>query len=158
MRPLTDETKTTRPRDARSRGEHGLRDGELADHVDLELAAQLVQWQSFKRPADHDAGVVDDGVEAWGKHPVERRDWAASVMSSGDGSRARRRRAVPADAGVHVPARAGEPRRDRRADAAGRARDENGRHYGRSLTGSVLSWLMKGDSAYCGCPAISISG
>ena len=44
-------------------GQHGLGGGDLSDHVDLELAAQVVQRQHLQRPGKADARVVDQSVQ-----------------------------------------------------------------------------------------------
>jgi hypothetical protein len=54
---------TIRPREWRRRGNR-LRHRELTDHVDVELSTQIVKGDRFHRAADHDACVVDHGVEA----------------------------------------------------------------------------------------------
>src|SRR5690606_28824511 len=44
--------------------EERLRDGDLADHVDLELAAQLFGREELERAGDRDPGVVDEPRES----------------------------------------------------------------------------------------------
>jgi len=50
--------------------EHRLRDGDLTDHVDLELLAQLVDGKDLQRAGDARSGIVDDGVEACVTEPL----------------------------------------------------------------------------------------
>ena len=48
-------------------GQQRLRDGDLAEHVDVELLAQVVRMDQLERAAVADAGVVDERVEATGR-------------------------------------------------------------------------------------------
>ena len=107
------------------RREHRLGDGELADDVDLELAAELVERQVLERRGDRDARVVDEPVEP--RRSVRARDRGGSVTS-------RITSVVPGGASPGRAARPrstrqpprGEPRRARGADPGGRARDQDG--------------------------------
>ena len=98
-------------------GQKRLRDRELADDVDLELAAELVERQVLERRRDGDAGVVDEAVEPLADHAGR----AGDERPVGDveqhlGGAGRRVPALP-NAREHAPAGASEPlaRRRRRS-------------------------------------------
>ena len=63
-RPPIEETNTIRPRARRKRRQQRLGDGDLTEHVDLELPAQILRRDELERPAEADASVVDERVQA----------------------------------------------------------------------------------------------
>src|SRR5690349_24260286 len=45
-------------------GKQRLSDGDLPDHVDFQLPAQLVQWNELERTSYRNPGVVDQSVKS----------------------------------------------------------------------------------------------
>jgi len=96
--------------------------GELGDHVDLELAAELVERQELERAGGRDAGVVDERVELVG---AKRLDLGGVRDVELD------RRYPPtelvrrAHAGEHVRAEVGQHERRRATDARRGAGDQH---------------------------------
>ena len=113
--------------------------GDLSDHVDLELASQVVERQHLERPGKADARVVDqsiqpaagkvardlvDGrVDRGGQRDVEDDD-AQAPRRAGEGGRVR----DVLDAREHVMTVGVEAQRGRRPDSAGGAGDQNAGH------------------------------
>jgi len=128
------------------RGQHRLRDGDLADDVDVELAANVVDGNQLERTADADPGVVDERVESTragaasrgqqrggvcdlprvGHVEGDRLDACAATLGRFGGEPAPGR--IVAHAREHRPACAREPQRGRLSDPGGGARDEGRRH------------------------------
>ena len=108
--------------------QEGLRDRDLADDVDLELLAHLVEGQEFQRPGHDDPGVIDQARQAGlVRRPPRRgrrpgRSTPASVTSKASGaSRGEARpRSRSASASLRTPAKTRYPRPVQR-QAAGRA-------------------------------------
>ena len=114
------------PARAAQRGQARLRDRELGDDVDLELAAQLVQRHVFERSADRDARVVDEPVEAL---EVERGEvlGVRDVELDGPHGRAERLpRGRVAHAGEHGRAELRERERGGAPDAGRGPGDQHG--------------------------------
>ena len=62
-----------RPDGGAERREHRLRDSDLADYVDLELAPEVIDGQRLDYAANRDAGIVDEHIEAVTcRHPPPR--------------------------------------------------------------------------------------
>jgi hypothetical protein len=107
----------------------------LIDHVDLELAAQVVERHALHRPRHHGPGAVHHGVERLRDRAGERFDlrgirdveehWVD--LSAALGAE-RFAVGLPAHAGDDVPASTGEMEGGGATDAARGAGDENARH------------------------------
>ena len=135
LRPAIEPMLTTRPGPRRRAGQQRLRHRQLADHVDLELAAQLVERDELERDRDRDAGVVDEPVQrlvgdglGCGRDVVGIRDVehqrlepccaeAFGVL-------------VAPDARQHAPAGAAQVQRARFSDPRRGAGDEDGSSQG----------------------------
>ena len=102
LRPPIEPMRTTRPRALPKRGQERLHDGDLADDVHLELAAELVERDELERSRDRDAGVVDEAVELAGRRPL--RPPRSAPYRSRRARRARRRapEAHPRLGGAHT--------------------------------------------------------
>ena len=131
------------------RGQQRLRDGDLPEHVDVELRAQVVGVNQLKRAAVADAGVVDERVEAPGRRRHRHRPVAQlgdapgrflDLLEVGDVENQRqhapggrfagepRAGLVVAHAGEHRPAGFRQAQRGRLADSGGGSGDECGGH------------------------------
>ena len=124
-------------RDAEQR-QHRLGHRDLADHVDLQLAAEISEGQELERPRHHDAGIVHEaGEPAASHHGGHRARRARDGGGVGDVDRHRgeQRRGLALqrgavgrspDSGEDTPAQAIEAERAGRADAGGGPGDEHG--------------------------------
>ena len=134
MRPLSDETNTTRPREVAQQRQHRLGHRDLADDVDLELTAQVVERHALHRAGHDDAGVVDDGVEAAGQCRGQRGDLVGVGHVEHDRRDALGRERVAvlaaAHAGDDVPPGGREMEGGGASDPARGTGDEHGRHAG----------------------------
>ena len=127
------------------RGQHRLRDRDLGDQVDLELAAEVVDRQRLQRPRDRDAGVVDQAVEAGAvrvlRNPSRRRrdllligDVEEERAGAGRShSRERSHVLLPADTGVDPPSPGVEPEHRRPPDPGRGAGDQGGSHIRQAI-------------------------
>ena len=107
---------TTRPRAARIIAQQRLGDGDLADHVDLELAAVVVERQRLDRALDGDPGVVDQPREPPAGRLARRgrrrpRSCRASVTSmiSGSSALGASARSDSPSSGLRTPAKTSKP-------------------------------------------------
>ena len=128
--------------------QHGLRGGDLADHVDLELAAQVVERQQLQRRREADARVVDQAIQSAAGEPARdarrrpRRSRGPSDIEDDDVQALRRageRGGVGGglDAGEHLMTVGGEPQRGRGADSAGGSGDQEAGHARGTPAGRV---------------------
>ncbi len=133
---------------AAQRRQHRPGDGDLREHVDVELPAQVVLHHQLERTADADTGVVDERVEptrhgraAICRDPVHPRRGLADLRGichiEAERDHPLRARAVAqqplagvpvAHAGQHGPAIPGEPQGRRTADARRCSRDQREPH------------------------------
>jgi hypothetical protein len=108
-----------------------LRDGDLADDVDIELAPELLQGDELERHRNRDAGVVDESIE-----PVDPLRRGANLLLARDVEQdllaAARRVARAADSCENAPTVGDEPCDASRADPGGCARHERGAHQSSS--------------------------
>lgn len=112
----------------------GLRDGDLAEQVDLELAPEVRDGDGLDGAEHADPGVVHDGVEALGQDIDERGDVRCVGDVEPDGCDARvlhyesLAAGAVADAGEDRPVGACQSERDRLADPSPGSGDECCRH------------------------------
>ena len=136
-----EETKTIRPARPPQRGQQRVRDRDLAEHVDLELAPHVVGAEELERAADADAGVVHERVEPAGTLLVDEGRGRPHLVRVGDvepqrgqlartadGCRERLTGGGIADAREHGPTGSDEPQGARPADPRRCAGDQSERH------------------------------
>ena len=84
-RPPTEVMLRIRPRARAKSREERLGDRHLANQVDLELAAQVVERQRLDRPGDRSAGVVDQRPQSRAPHRVlDARPSGGDLIRVGD--------------------------------------------------------------------------
>ena len=108
-----------------------LRHGDLTDHVDLELATELLERDELERDRNRDPRVVDERVEL-ADLLGRLRDLIRVSDVEQNLVRTHGRIAFATHGGEHAPARGDETRRAGCADSRGRARHEGAAHQSSS--------------------------